>query len=471
MKTGYDFARKRIKKVHFVGIGGAGMGGIAEVVANLGYKVSGSDIAENAMTERLVSLGVDVVIGHTADNVTDVDVVVISSAVGTDNVEVVVAHNNAIPVIPRAEMLAELMRFRHGIAIAGTHGKTTTTSLVTSILDKTGLDPTYVIGGKLTSSASNSYLGKGEYLVAEADESDASFLLLQPMISVVTNIDADHLSTYGGDFEKLKDAFVEFLQHLPFYGLAVLCTDDEHVRSILPRVSRTVVTYGIHHEADIRAENVYFEGAKSYFTLRCCKDGRSLEICLNMPGEHNVLNALAAIAIAVELDVPDIVIQNALNEFQGVGRRFTQYGDVTLANNGSMTVVDDYGHHPTEMAATLKAMRNAWPDKRLVVVFQPHRYTRTRDLFEDLAQVLSEPDVLLLMDVYAASEEPIAGADGRSLAAAVRMRGKVNPIFVSGTEDVVDTLKAVVQDGDMLLTLGAGNVGQIAASLSEKMRG
>ncbi len=471
MKTGYDFARKRIKKVHFVGIGGAGMGGIAEVVANLGYKVSGSDVAENAMTERLLSLGVEVMFGHAANNVTDADVVVISSAVSADNVEVVAAHNNTVPVIPRAEMLAELMRFRHGIAIAGTHGKTTTTSLVTSILDKTGLDPTYVIGGKLTSSASNSYLGKGEYLVAEADESDASFLLLQPMISVVTNIDADHLSTYDGDFEKLKDAFVEFLQHLPFYGLAVLCADDEHVRSILPRVSRTVVTYGIHHDADIRAENVYFEGAKSYFTLRCCKDGRSLEICLNMPGEHNVLNALAAIAIAVELDVPDIVIQNALNEFQGVGRRFTQYGDITFANNGSMTVVDDYGHHPTEMAATLKAMRSAWPDKRLVVIFQPHRYTRTRDLFEDLAQVLSEPDVLLLMDVYAASEEPIAGADGRSLAAAVRMRGKVNPIFVSDTEDVVDTLKAVVQDGDMLLTLGAGSVGQIAASLPEKMRG
>jgi len=471
MKTGYDFARKRIKKVHFVGIGGAGMGGIAEVVANLGYKVSGSDIAENAMTERLVSLGVEVVLGHSAANVADADVVVISSAVNADNIEVMTAHNNTIPVIPRAEMLAELMRFRHGIAIAGTHGKTTTTSLVTSILDKTGLDPTYVIGGKLTSSASNSYLGKGEYLVAEADESDASFLLLQPMISVVTNIDADHLSTYDGDFEKLKDAFVEFLQHLPFYGLAVLCIDDEHVRSILPRVSRTVVSYGIHHEADIRAENVYFEGAKSYFTLRCCKDGRSLDICLNMPGEHNVLNALAAIAIAVELDVPDIVIQNALNEFQGVGRRFTQYGDIALVNNGSMTVVDDYGHHPTEMAATLKAMRNAWPDKRLVVIFQPHRYTRTRDLFEDLAKVLSEPDVLLLMDVYAASEEPIAGADGRSLAAAVRMRGKVNPIFVSDTEDVVDTLKAVAEDGDMLLTLGAGSVGQIAASLSEKMRG
>lgn len=469
MKAGYDLARKRINKVHFVGIGGAGMGGIAEVVANLSYKVSGSDIAENAMTERLSSLGAEIVIGHDAKNISGANVVVISSAVSDDNVEVVAAKKNNIPVIPRAEMLAELMRFRHGIAIAGTHGKTTTTSLMTSILDKTGLDPTYVIGGKLTSSASNSRLGTGDYIVAEADESDASFLLLQPMISVVTNIDADHLSTYDGDFEKLKDAFVEFLHHLPFYGLAVLCADDEHVRSILPRVSRTVITYGIHHEADIRAENLRFDGAKSYFTLKCCKDGRSLDISLNMPGEHNVLNALAAIAIAVELDVPDTVIQRALNEFEGVGRRFTQYGEVET-ENGTITLVDDYGHHPTEMAATLKAMRSAWPDKRLVVLFQPHRYTRTRDLFEDFAQVLSaELDVLVLMDVYAASEEPIAGADGRSLAAAIRMRGKVNPIFVADEDDVVDTLKNVLQDGDRLLTLGAGSVGAIAASLTEKL--
>ena len=468
MKAGYDLARKRINKVHFVGIGGAGMGGIAEVVANLGYKVSGSDIAKNAMTERLTSLGAEIVIGHESKNISGANVVVISSAVSDENVEVIAAKKNNIPVIPRAEMLAELMRFRHGIAIAGTHGKTTTTSLMTSILDKTGLDPTYVIGGKLTSSASNSRLGTGDYIVAEADESDASFLLLQPMISVVTNIDADHLSTYDGDFEKLKDAFVEFLHHLPFYGLAVLCADDEHVRSILPRVSRTVITYGIHHEADIRAENLRFDGAKSHFTLKCCKDGRSLEVSLNMPGEHNVLNALAAIAIAVELDVPDTVIQRALNEFEGVGRRFTQYGEVKTAN-GTITLVDDYGHHPTEMAATLKAMRSAWPDKRLVVLFQPHRYTRTRDLFEDFAQVLSEIDVLVLMDVYAASEEPIAGAGGRALAAAIRMRGKVNPIFVADEADVVDSLKSILQDGDRLLTLGAGSVGTIAANLSEKL--
>ncbi len=468
MKSGYDLARRRIKQVHFVGIGGAGMGGIAEVVANLGYKVTGSDIAEGQMTKRLESLGVEVMIGHDAKNVSGANVVVISTAVSADNVEVLAAKENNIPVIPRAEMLAELMRFRHGIAIAGTHGKTTTTSLVTSILEKTGLDPTFVIGGKLTSSASNSRLGKGDYIVAEADESDASFLLLQPLISVVTNIDADHLDTYDGDFNKLKDTFVEFLHHLPFYGLAVMCVDDEHVRDILPRVSRTVITYGIEQEADIRAENVRFDGAKSHFTLRCCKDGRALEISLNMPGTHNVLNALAAIAIAVELEVPDTVIQSALNEFEGVGRRFTQYGDIQT-QNGLITLVDDYGHHPTEMEATLKAMRGAWPDRRLVVIFQPHRFTRTRDLFEDLVQVLSEPDVLLLMDVYAASEEPIPGADGRALAGAIRMRGQVNPIFIAEEDEVAETLKNVIEDGDVVLTLGAGSIGAIAASLTEKI--
>ncbi len=468
MKSGYDLARRRIKQVHFVGIGGAGMGGIAEVVANLGYKVTGSDLAEGQMTDRLKSLGVTVMIGHEASHVSGANVVVISSAVSDDNVEVLAAKENNIPVIPRAEMLAELMRFRHGIAIAGTHGKTTTTSLVTSILEKTGLDPTYVIGGKLTSSARNSRLGKGDYIVAEADESDASFLLLQPLISVVTNIDADHLDTYDGDFNKLKDTFVEFLHHLPFYGLAVLCVDDEHVRDIMPRVSRTVITYGIEQEADIRAENVRFDGAKSHFTLRCCKDGRQLEVTLNMPGTHNVLNALAAIAIAVELDVPDTVIQEALNEFEGVGRRFTQYGDIKT-ENGTIILVDDYGHHPTEMEATIKAMRGAWPNRRLVVLFQPHRFTRTRDLFEDLAKVLSEPDVLLLMDVYAASEEPIPGADGRALAGAIRMRGQVNPVFIDDDNDVAEILKNIVQDGDVVLTLGAGSVGTIAASLPEEI--
>lgn len=469
MKVGLDLARRRIKQVHFVGIGGAGMGGIAEVVANLGYKVTGSDIAEGVMTERLRSIGVGVVIGHAAANIDGANVVVISSAVSDENEEVIAAHEHNIPVIPRAEMLAELMRFRNGIAIAGTHGKTTTTSLVTSILEKAGLDPTYVIGGKLNSSSSNSRLGVGDYLVAEADESDASFLLLQPMMSVITNIDADHLGTYDGDFNKLKDAFVEFLHHLPFYGVAVLCIDDEHVRDILPRVTRTVVTYGTRPEADIRAENIRYKGTESHFTLCCGRDGRRLDICLNMPGEHNVLNALAAIAIAVELDVPDLVIQQALNEFQGVGRRFTQYGDIQTAS-GKITLVDDYGHHPTEMEATLKALRGAWPERRLVVVFQPHRFTRTRDLFEDLSRVLAEPDVLVLMDVYAASEEPIPGADGRALAGAIRMRGKVNPIFVSEQEDTISVLGDIIEDGDVVLTLGAGNVGVLATEIPARLR-
>ncbi|MCK5725501.1 MAG: UDP-N-acetylmuramate--L-alanine ligase [Thiotrichaceae bacterium] len=468
MKVGLDLARRRIQQVHFVGIGGAGMGGIAEVVANLGYRVTGSDIAESVMTARLRTVGVDVIIGHATENISGADVVVISSAVSADNEEVVAAHKANIPVIPRAEMLAELMRFRNGIAIAGTHGKTTTTSLVTNILEKAGLDPTYVIGGKLNSSSSNSRLGSGDYLIAEADESDASFLLLQPMISVITNIDADHLGTYDGDFNKLKDAFVEFLHHLPFYGVAVLCIDDEHVRDILPRVTRTVVTYGTRPEADIRAENIRYEGVKSHFTLCCCKDGRRLDVCLNMPGEHNVLNALAAIAIAVELDAPDLVIQKALNEFQGVGRRFTQYGDIQTAS-GMITLVDDYGHHPTEMEATLKALRGAWPDRRQVVLFQPHRFTRTRDLFEDLSRVLAEPDVLVLMDVYAATEEPIAGADGRALAASIRMRGKVNPIFVSDQEDVIEVLGDIICDGDVVLTLGAGSVGGIAIEIPTRL--
>jgi len=468
MKEGLDLARRRIKQVHFVGIGGAGMGGIAEVVANLGYKVTGSDIAESAMTNRLRSIGVEVMIGHTATNIQGANVVVISSAVNEDNEEVIAAHDNNIPVIPRAEMLAELMRFRNGIAIAGTHGKTTTTSLLTNILEKSGLDPTYVIGGKLNSSSSNSRLGAGDYLVAEADESDASFLLLQPMMSVITNIDADHLGTYDGDFNKLKDAFVEFLHHLPFYGVAVLCIDDEHVRDILSRVTRTVVTYGTRSEADVRAENIYYQGAKSYFTLHCGRDGRRLDICLNMPGEHNVLNALAAIAIAVELDVPDIVIKQALNEFQGVGRRFTQYGDIQTPK-GMITLIDDYGHHPTEMEATLKALRGAWPDRRQVILFQPHRFTRTRDLFEDLSRVLAEPDVLLLMDVYAANEEPIPGADGRALAGAIRMRGKVNPIFISSQEDVISILGDIIEEGDVVLTLGAGNIGIIATEIPQRL--
>ncbi|WP_020560352.1 UDP-N-acetylmuramate--L-alanine ligase [Thiofilum flexile] len=459
-----NFTRKRIKQLHFIGIGGAGMGGIAEVVANLGYKVSGSDAAESAMTERLRKLGVKVFKGHAAQQIEGADVIVVSTAINEQNPEIIAARELRIPIIRRAEMLAELMRFRHGIAIAGTHGKTTTTSLTTSLLIEGGLDPTYVIGGKLNSSASNSRLGTGEYLVAEADESDASFLHLQPMIAVVTNIDADHLSTYGGDFGKLKETFIEFLHHLPFYGLAVLCVDDEYVREILPQVNRPIITYGFSDDADIQASNVRYEGTQSLFTLHCRRSGRQLEVALNIPGRHNVLNALAAIAIAMELDISDQAILQALAHFQGVGRRFQIAGDIKTAA-GTVTLVDDYGHHPREMAVTLAAARNVWPDRRLVLVFQPHRYTRTRDLFEDFAQVLSEPDVLILMDIYAASEEPIAGADGRTLARAIRTRGKVDPIFVNGAEDVPAALNNILKDGDVILTQGAGSVGALAHSL------
>ena len=467
MKQPNDLARRRIKQVHFVGIGGSGMSGIAEVLANIGYEITGSDIAENAMTERLASLGAKIFKGHAASNIEGANVVVTSTAVSANNPEVVAAKEANIPVVPRAEMLAEIMRFSNGIAVAGTHGKTTTTSLVTSLLAEGGLDPTYVIGGRLNSSGSNSRLGTGEYLVAEADESDASFLLLQPMISVVTNIDADHLSTYDNDFEKLKDTFVEFLHHLPFYGLAVLCVDDENVCDILPKVTRTIVTYGIHFDADIRAKNVRYDGTKSYFTVERTENA-TLDITLNMPGEHNIQNALAAIAIATELGVSDEHILSGLDKFQGVGRRFQCYGEIQM-HQGSVMLVDDYGHHPTEMEATMKAIRSAWPDRRMVVMFQPHRYTRTRDLFEDFAQVLSEPDVLVLLDIYAATEEPIAGADGRSLSRAIRNRGNVDPIFVADTKDIVEILQNQLKDGDVLLTLGAGSVGTISAGLPAQL--
>ena len=467
MKQPNDLARRRIKQVHFVGIGGSGMSGIAEVLANIGYDITGSDLAENAMTERLASLGAKIFKGHAASNIEGANVVVTSTAVSQNNPEVIAAKESNIPVVPRAEMLAEIMRFSNGIAVAGTHGKTTTTSLVTSLLAEGGLDPTYVIGGRLNSSGSNSRLGTGEYLVAEADESDASFLLLQPMISVVTNIDADHLSTYDNDFEKLKDTFVEFLHHLPFYGLAVLCVDDEDVCDILPRVTRTIVTYGIHFDADIRAKNVRYDGTKSFFTVERT-DKSSLDITLNMPGEHNIQNALAAIAIATELGVSDEHILSGLDKFQGVGRRFQCYGEIQM-HQGSVMLVDDYGHHPTEMEATMKAIRSAWPDRRMVVMFQPHRFTRTRDLFEDFAQVLSEPDVLVLLDIYAATEEPIAGADGRSLARAIRNRGNVDPIFVADTNDITEVLQNQLKDGDVLLTLGAGSVGTISAGLPAQL--
>ncbi len=468
-KSHENFMR-RIRKVHFVGIGGAGMSGIADVMHTLGYQVSGSDIASNAVTERLESLGVKVYHAHTADNVADVDVVVTSTAIDKSNAEVEAAKSQLIPVVPRAEMLAELMRFSHGIAVAGTHGKTTTTSLVTSVLAEAGLDPTYVIGGKLNSSATHARLGKGKYLVAEADESDASFLYLQPMIAIVTNVDADHLPTYGGDFSRLKQAFVEFLHHLPFYGLAVVCVDDEQARSLLSDITRPVIRYGIDHDADVRASNIRYQGVKSVFDVMLPDAESAVEITLNMPGRHNVLNALAAICVAYELGVSVEDMQKALSGFEGIGRRMHMYGEVNTGH-GVVTLVDDYAHHPTEVAATLDASRKAWPEKRLVTIFQPHRYTRTRDLFEDFSQVLAECDVLILTEVYSAGEEAIAGADGRALCAAIRARGKVSPIFIEEVENLATDLKSILQDGDLVLTMGAGSIGRVASQLKESLGG
>ncbi len=466
--TSYENFMRRIRKVHFVGIGGAGMSGIADVMNTLGYQVSGSDIATNAVTERLQSLGVKVYHTHTEENVNDVDVVVTSTAIDKDNLEVAAAKALRIPVVPRAEMLAELMRFSHGIAVAGTHGKTTTTSLVTSVLAEAGLDPTYVIGGKLNSSATHARLGKGKYLVAEADESDASFLYLQPMIAIVTNVDADHLPTYGGDFSRLKQAFVEFLHHLPFYGLAVVCVDDAEIRSLLPEITRPVIRYGIDFDADVCASNIRYQGTQSIFDVLLPEADAVFEVTLNMPGRHNVLNALAAICVAYELGVSIQDMQAALSRFEGISRRMHMYGDVKMAQ-GVVTVVDDYAHHPTEVAATLSATKNAWPEKRLVAVFQPHRYTRTRDLFEDFSQVLAECDVLILTEIYAAGEEPIAGADGRALCAAIRARGKVNPIFIEDAEKLGSDLQSILKDGDLVLTMGAGSIGRIASQLKESL--
>lgn len=462
--TGYDNFMRRIRRVHFVGIGGAGMSGIADVMNTLGYQVSGSDIASNAVTERLENLGVKVYHTHVAENINDVDVVVTSTAINKDNLEVLAAKALRIPVVPRAEMLAELMRFSHGIAVAGTHGKTTTTSLVTSVLAEAGLDPTYVIGGKLNSSATHARLGKGKYLVAEADESDASFLYLQPMISIVTNVDADHLPTYDGDFTKLKQAFIEFLHHLPFYGLAVVCVDDAEVRSLLPEITRPVIRYGIDFDADVFASNIRYQGMQSIFDVLLPGTDETFEVTLNMPGRHNVLNALAAICVGYELGISVPHMQAALSRFEGIGRRMHMYGDVNMSQ-GIVTVVDDYAHHPTEVEATLSAAKNAWPEKRLVAVFQPHRYTRTRDLFEDFSQVLAECDVLILTEIYAAGEESIAGADGRALCAAIRARGKVSPIFIEDVEQLGSDLQSILKDGDLVLTMGAGSIGRIASQL------
>lgn len=459
---------RRIRRIHFIGIGGVGMCGIAEVLVNLGYEVSGSDQNQSANTERLEQLGATVFIGHSESNVKDVDVVVVSSAINESNPEIITARQSRTPIVPRAEMLAELMRFKQGIAIAGTHGKTTTTSLTASVLAQGGLDPTFVIGGKLTSAGTNAQLGEGPFMVAEADESDASFLYLQPVVAVVTNIDEDHLSTYDGDFLKLKETFLEFLHHLPFYGLAVLCVDDEVVREVLPKITRPVVTYAVEQEADIRAANVQYQGSHTAFEVHFSDGNQPLKIKLNMPGLHNVQNALAAIAVAHELGVKHEAIQTALADFAGIGRRFQINGEVET-KQGRVLLVDDYGHHPREMAATIDATKQAWPERRLVVAFQPHRYSRTQDLFEDFSAVLSQTDVLFLTEVYAAGETPIAGADGRSLCAAVRARGKANPIFVDEVTELPKALEDVLKEGDVLLTFGAGNIGSVAASLPERL--
>ena len=453
----------RIQRIHLVGIGGVGMGGIAEVLINLGYDVQGSDLTSNAVTARLISLGGRVFEGHDADNLHDADVVVVSSAIALTNPEVTEAQRRRIPVVQRAEMLAELMRFRYGIAVAGTHGKTTTTSLVASVLAEGGLDPTFVIGGRLVSVDANAKLGSGRYLVAEADESDASFLHLQPMIAVVTNIDADHLTSYEGEISRLKQGFAEFLHNLPFYGLAVMCADDANTCDLIPDLGRRVVTYGFSERADIQARNAQSAGLATSFEVHRA-DREPLRLTLNLPGRHNVLNALAAIGVAAELQVEDGAIQSAFAEFSGIDRRFQVLGSVTTPK-GLVTFVDDYGHHPTEIAATLEAARETWPDRRLVVAFQPHRYTRTQELFDDFAQVLAKVDVLLLTDIYSAGEEPIAGADGRSLARAVRARGSVEPIFVEELDALAATLAEIVRADDIVLTLGAGSIGTIARSL------
>jgi len=459
--------RHKVKRIHFVGIGGSGMSGIAEVLVNLGYRVSGSDIAANAATERLAKLGARVAIGHAAGHVADADAVVVSAAVKSDNPEVAAARTRRIPVVPRALMLTELMRLKQGVAVAGTHGKTTTTSLVASVLAEGGLDPTFVIGGRLTAAASHARLGAGEFIVVEADESDASFLHLLPVMAVVTNIDADHMETYEHDFARLKSTFVQFLQNLPFYGSAILCVDDAHVRAIMREVSKPIVTYGFAPDAMVRAEGV--EPCNGEMRFRAHRDGvpGALEVRLNLPGRHNVQNALAAIAVGTELGVPDAAILKALAEFHGVGRRFQRYGDLKLPGGGHFTLVDDYGHHPAEMAATLEAARGAFPGRRIVLAFQPHRYTRTRDLFEDFVRALSTVDALVLTEVYPAGEAALVAADGRALARAVRVAGKVEPVFVESVTEVAAALRQVVRDGDVVVTMGAGSIGGVPAQLVE----
>ncbi|HSO06393.1 MAG TPA: UDP-N-acetylmuramate--L-alanine ligase [Pelomicrobium sp.] len=458
---------RRIHRIHFVGIGGAGMGGIAEVLLNLGYQVQGSDLRPNAVTHHLERLGATVHFGHDAAHIAGADVVVASTAVPAANPELAAAREARLPVVQRAEMLAELMRFRQGIAVAGTHGKTTTTSLLASVLAAGGLDPTFVIGGQLKSAGTNARLGASRYLVAEADESDASFLHLQPVIAIVTNTDLDHMATYGGDFARLRQAFVEFLHNLPFWGLAVLCIDDDNVRGILGEVSRPVVSYGLSEDADLRAANVRREGFRTAFDV--LREGRPpLPVTLNLPGAHNVLNTLAAIAVASELGVPDEAIQSALSGFQGIGRRLERIGEVAI-EAGRIEIVDDYGHHPTEIAATLEAVRQGWPGRRLVLAFQPHRYTRTHDLIDDFGQVLSEADVLLVTEVYPAGEAPIANADGRAVCRAVRSRGRVEPVFVEDVQQLASALYGLLEDGDLVVTMGAGSIGAVAHELPARL--
>ena len=462
-----------IRHIHFVGIGGAGMSGIAEVLLNMGYVISGSDLSDGAVLQRLQGLGVKTCVGHQADNIRGADAVVTSTAVKADNPEVVAAHDKLIPVVPRAVMLAELMRLKQGVAIAGTHGKTTTTSLVASVLAQAGLDPTFVIGGRLNSAGANAKLGSGDYIVVEADESDASFLNLMPVMSVVTNIDADHMETYGHDFGKLKGAFVEFLHRMPFYGAAILCTDDEAVRSILPDVSRPITSYGLGEQAQVRAHDVRAVGARMQFRVTRSNGITlpDLQIDLNLPGEHNVRNALAAIAVAVELGVPDAAVQQALADFKGVGRRFQRHGDWPAQGGGQFTLIEDYGHHPVELGVTLAAARGAFPGRRLVLAFQPHRYTRTRDCFEDFVRVLRQADAVWLAEVYAAGEAPIVGADGRALARALRLAGQDDLLFVPTLDEMTQTVLANARAGDVVMCMGAGSIGQVPTKVIQQLGG
>ncbi|MDS1311945.1 MULTISPECIES: UDP-N-acetylmuramate--L-alanine ligase [Marinobacter] len=457
---------RRIRHIHFVGIGGAGMSGIAEVLKNQGYDVSGSDIKQGVVTDRLKAMGIEIQIGHREENSAKADVVVVSSAVASDNPEMVSARSRRVPIVPRAEMLAEIMRYRHGIAVAGTHGKTTTTSLIASVLGEAGLDPTFVIGGKLNSAGTNAKLGGSRYLVAEADESDASFLHLTPTVSVVTNIEADHMDTYDGDVEKLKQTFVDFLHNLPFYGLAVMCVDDPYVNEIIPRISRAIITYGIsNQDADYRAENIVSDGLRTHFVVKRPGGRSDLTVELKMPGRHNVLNALAVIAVATDDGIADEAICRGLAAFAGVGRRFQVYGDYKIPK-GTITLVDDYGHHPTEVEAVIRAAQGAWPGRRIVMLYQPHRFSRTRDLYEDFVRVLSEVDGLLLMDVYSAGETAVPGADSRALCRSIRQRGKIEPLFVEDNREIEGLLSNVLQDGDLLITQGAGDIGGIAIRLA-----